>query len=71
MEHMVRRHQRTMATSTETHVPVTLLLVEDDVRQSSALGSLFEESSSNITVIVAATLKEALAHDRSEVHAVL
>ena len=71
MEYMVRRHQRTMATSTENHVPVTLLLVEDDVRQSSALKSLFEESSSNITVIVAATLKETLAHDRFEVHAVL
>ncbi len=52
-------------------MPVTLLLVEDDVRQSSALTSLFLESSPDTAVIVAATLKDALGHDRAGVDAVL
>ena len=47
-------------------MPVTLLLVEDDVRQSGAMQSLFEESSPDTTVIVASTLKDALSHERSE-----
>ena len=50
---------------------VTLLLVEDDVRQSDALRSLFEESSPDTAVIVAATLKDALTHDKSGIDAVL
>lgn len=50
---------------------VTVLLVEDDVRQSKVLKLLFEESSPDTTVIVAATLKDALAHDRARVDAVL
>ena len=50
---------------------VTVLLVEDDVRQSSALKLLFEESSPDTTVLVAATLEDALTHDRADVHAVL
>lgn len=50
---------------------VTVLLVEDDVRQSRALKALFEESSPDTTVIVAATMKEALAHNRAGVDAVL
>ncbi|HYR28496.1 MAG TPA: response regulator [Thermoanaerobaculia bacterium] len=50
---------------------VTLLLVEDDVRQSEALRSLFEESSPETAVAVAPTLQAALAHDRAGVDAVL
>lgn len=50
---------------------VTLLLVEDDVRQSDALRSLFEESAPDTKVLVAITLKAALAHDRAGVDAVL
>ena len=50
---------------------VTLLLVEDDIRQSNALRSLFEESAPDTTVLVAATLQGALARDRSGVDAVL
>src|SRR5688572_22257461 len=60
-----------MPTTTERHAPVTVLLVENDVGRSDRLRSLFEESSSNLTVIVAATLKDALAHERSQVHAVV
>jgi two-component system cell cycle sensor histidine kinase/response regulator CckA len=52
-------------------MPVTVLLVEDDVRQSHALRSLFEESAPDTAVVVAATLREALAHDRAGVDAVL
>lgn len=52
-------------------MPVTLLLVEDDSRQSAALRSLFEESSPDTAVLVAATLQDALAHDRAGVDAVL
>jgi two-component system, cell cycle sensor histidine kinase and response regulator CckA len=52
-------------------MPVTLLLVEDDVRQSEAMRSLFEESSADTTVIVAPTLNDALSHERSSVDAVL
>lgn len=52
-------------------MPVAVLLVEDDFRQREALKSLFEESSPDTNVIVAATLKEALAHDRAGVDAVL
>jgi two-component system cell cycle sensor histidine kinase/response regulator CckA len=55
----------------EEIMPVTLLLVEDDVRQSAALKLLFEESSPDTAVIVAATLKDALTHDRAGVDAVL
>ena len=50
---------------------VTLLLVEDDTRTSDALRTLFEESSPDPAVRVAATLQEALAHDRADVDAVL
>ena len=50
---------------------VTVLLIEDDVRTSDALRALFEESSPDTTVVVAATLKAALAHDRVRVDAVL
>lgn len=50
---------------------VTLLLVEDDVRQRHALRSLFEESAPDTAVIVAGTLKDALTHDRAGVDAVL
>jgi PAS domain S-box-containing protein len=52
-------------------MPVTLLLVEDDARQSEALRALFEESSPEITVVVAGTLKEAQSHNRHDVDAVL
>jgi FixJ family two-component response regulator len=55
----------------EDPMTVTVLLVEDDVRQSNAVKSLFEESSPDTAVIVAATLKDALAHDRTGVDAVL
>jgi PAS domain S-box-containing protein len=55
----------------EKLMPVTVLLVEDDVRQSHALRSLFEESAPETAVVVAATLKDALAHDRAAVDAVL
>jgi len=48
-----------------------LLIVEDDVRQSEALRSLFEESSPDVTVHVAQTLEEAQSHDRRNVDAVL
>lgn len=51
--------------------PVTVLLVEDDVRQSDALRSLFEESSPDTAVIVARTLKDALMHDRAGVDVVV
>jgi two-component system, cell cycle sensor histidine kinase and response regulator CckA len=50
---------------------VTVLLVEDDVRQSNALRSLLEESSPDTKVLVAATLQDALAHERAEVDVVL
>ena len=50
---------------------LTLLLLEDDALQSDALRLLFEESSSDITVHVAKTLKEAQAHERKDVDAVL
>jgi DNA-binding NarL/FixJ family response regulator len=52
-------------------MPITVLLVEDDVRQSDALRSLFEESSPDMAVLVAGTLKDALTHDRAGVDAVL
>src|SRR5688500_8011271 len=52
-------------------MPVTVLLVEDDVKQSDALRTLLEESSPDMVVMVAMTLQEALTHDRSEVDAVL
>lgn len=50
---------------------VTVLLVEDDRRQSDALRSLLEESSPDTAVIAAKSLKDALAHDRAGVDAVL
>src|ERR1043165_5158348 len=50
---------------------VTLLLVEDDVRQREALRALFAESSPEMTVVVAGTLKETHSHDRYDVDAVL
>jgi two-component system cell cycle sensor histidine kinase/response regulator CckA len=50
---------------------VTLLLVEDDARQSNALRALFEEASTTTRVVGAATLAEALSYDRSEVDVVL
>ncbi|HKS24266.1 MAG TPA: response regulator [Thermoanaerobaculia bacterium] len=50
---------------------VTLLLVEDDVRQREALRALFEESSPEMTVVVAGTLEETHSHDRYDVDAVL
>jgi two-component system cell cycle sensor histidine kinase/response regulator CckA len=47
-------------------MPLTLLLlVEDDARQRDALRSLFEESSSDVAVHVAQTLKEAQSHEKS------
>lgn len=52
-------------------MPVTVLLVEDDVRQSDAVKALFEESAPDTAVVVAATLKDALAHDRAGVDGVL
>ncbi|MFL6245322.1 MAG: response regulator, partial [Thermoanaerobaculia bacterium] len=52
-------------------MPITVLLVEDDNRQSEAMQSLFEESSPDTIVIVAATLKAALSHPRTGVDAVL
>lgn len=48
-----------------------LLLVEDDARQSSAVRSLFEESSPDISVVVAPTLLEAMTHAESGIDAVL
>ena len=51
--------------------PVTVLLVEDDARQSDALKSLFEGSSPDTAVIVASTLQAALEHDRAALDAVL
>ena len=51
--------------------PVRLLLVEDDRGQSEAMRSLFEESCMETAVIVAPTLKDALAHDRTSVDAVV
>jgi PAS domain S-box-containing protein len=50
---------------------VTVLIVENDVRQRDALRSLFEESFPDTAVIVAPTLSEALTHDRSGVDAML
>jgi two-component system cell cycle sensor histidine kinase/response regulator CckA len=55
----------------EKRMPVTVLLVEDEVHQSHALRSLFEESAPETAVVTAATLKEALAQDRAGVDAVL
>lgn len=55
----------------EKPITVTILLVEDDPRQSGALRSLFEESWPDTAVLVAATLQDALAHDRAGVDAVL
>jgi len=52
-------------------MPVTILLVEDDIRQSNAVRSLFEESAPDTNVVTAATLKDALAQDRAGVDAVL
>ena len=52
-------------------MPVTLLLVEDDIRQSEAVQSLLEESSPDTTVRVARTLAEAQSYDRRDVDAVL
>jgi len=47
-------------------MPLTLLLlVEDDPRQSDALRSLFEETSSDIKVHVAKTLEEAQKHEKN------
>src|SRR6185436_20276366 len=68
--------RRSYGWSEDTQMPeklgsVTVLLVEDDVRQSDALRTLFEESSPETTVIVEETLKGALAHDRAGVDAVL
>src|SRR5688572_21407760 len=50
---------------------VTVLLVEDDVRQRDALRSLLEESTPATAVIAAATLEDALRHERAGVDAVL
>jgi two-component system, cell cycle sensor histidine kinase and response regulator CckA len=55
----------------ENLMNVTVLLVEDDVRQSDALRALLEEASPDTVVMVAMTLKEALTHDPREVDAVL
>ena len=55
----------------EEPMPATVLLIEDDVRQSHALRSVFEESSPHTAVIVATTLKDALTHDRAGVDAVV
>ena len=50
---------------------LTLLLVEDDTRQSDPLRAMFEESSPEMTVIIATTLKEAQSHNRQKIDAVL
>lgn len=55
----------------EEFMSVTVLLVEDDVRQSDALRSLLEELSPDMAVIGTTTLKDALTHDRAGVDAVL
>jgi len=46
-------------------MPLTLLLVEDDARQSDALRSLFEELSPEIKLHVAKTLEEAQSHQKN------
>ena len=55
----------------EETLAATVLLVEDDVRQSDALKALLEQSSPATKVIVAASLKAALGHDRAGVDTVL
>jgi two-component system cell cycle sensor histidine kinase/response regulator CckA len=55
----------------EEPMSVTVLIVEDEARQRDALRALFEESSPDTAVVVAGTLKDALAHDRTGVDGVI